>query len=90
MSSYTEFVPNLKTGHNIIVPKIYTNGKFLPIHIYIATDHSELTQFYTVDREAFITTDGDKFVVVGDGNVDTRITAYAGEAVAGYSIVGMR
>lgn len=55
MSSYTEFIPDLKTGHNIIVPKIYTNGKFLPIHIYIAADYGEL---YTVDGNYLAEADG--------------------------------
>lgn len=47
MSTYTEFIPELYTEHNVIIPKIYTNGKFLPIHIYIAG--SDFGELYTID-----------------------------------------
>ena len=78
------------TSNKHYVPFIYDGEKFIYCHTFIM--NKIFTQFYTADREAFITADGDKFMVIGDGNVDidTIATAYVGEAIAGYSIVGMR
>ena len=76
------------TSNKHYVPFIYDGEKFIYYPAFIM--NKVLSQFYTADKEAFITANGDKFMVIGDGNVDAKTTAYVGEAIAGYSIVGMR
>ena len=78
-------------SNKIYIPLIYDGEKFVPYFAYIM--NKKFTQFYTSDQKAFITTDGNKFNVLGDGNgevdVDARTMARVGEGVVGYSIIGM-
>lgn len=78
-------------SNKLYIPMIYNGTKFVPCFAYIM--NKAFTQFYTSEQKAFITADGNIFKVLGAGNgevdVDTRIMARVGEAVVGYSIVGM-
>ena len=76
-------------SNKLYIPMVYNGTKFVPCLAYIM--NKAFTQFYTADREAFITADGNRFMVIGDDepDVDVRTMARVGEGVVGYSIIGM-
>ena len=78
------------TSNKCYIPVIYDGEKLRYCYAFIM--NKAFTQFYTADKEAFITADGDRFMVIDDSDepiVDTRTIARVGEGVVGYSIIGM-
>lgn len=71
---------SLNTGHKYVVPKIYTNGKFIPINIFI---YGEFGDLYDSNNNYLVDSNG----LILSVESDPMESPYVGVGVVDYMIV---